>query len=211
MIVEFFILQRSNYHKLISEEDEFYYPLIFQTPLLNARYIGKAAELKIRGEKNKFSGTLIGVLSSPLINYFHSYFTENPGNLNSASLGLQGTEMEWLEAHLKITKHFNGIKFISTPAKEGPFYILLSERGDFLVFSCISESELDDLPEINYNKIITNEAIEQLAGYLKAKLPKKIKGKAGKGQKHEPSLETKLKQLRISKFLRAAEEKVAEE
>ncbi|MEK6953804.1 MAG: hypothetical protein AABX01_02270 [Candidatus Micrarchaeota archaeon] len=208
--MEFFILNRSNYHKLISEEDEFYYPLIFQTPLLNARYVGKTAGLKIKGEKEKFSGLLLGVLSAPLISYFRNYFAANPQNLNSASLGLQDSEMDWLEAHLKITKHFSGIKFISKPAKDGPFYILLTERDDFLIFSCISETELEDLPEINYNKIIMNEAIEQLAGYLKARLPKKPKGRGGKSEKHGPSLEIKLKQLRISKFFRSAEEKVLE-
>ncbi|MFH1750310.1 MAG: hypothetical protein ABH863_01375 [Candidatus Micrarchaeota archaeon] len=201
--MEFFIMQRANYHKLISEEDEFYYPLIFQTPLLNARYLGKVAELKLKNGR-KYSGLLIGMLEKPLLEYFKEYFAGRRDAFSS-SLRLQEDESEWLETHLKIKQHFTGMKYISKPAG-GPYYVLLSERSDFLVFCTVSEAELDDLPEIKYNKIITNEAIEELASYLKIRLPKKLK--AFRKIKGEPSLETKLKQLRISKFFKAAAEKV---
>lgn len=205
--MEYFLLHRNNYHRLISEEDEFYYPLIFQTPLLNSRFLGKIAELAIRGRKGKFSGMLIGVTERTLLSQFKGYFSFRPETLNASSLPFGEDEHEWMEAHLKL-KPFPEIRYISKP-RSPPYFILLSEIRDLLVFSSFSESELEDLPQINYNKIITNEAIEQLTSYVKSNLPRKLRGKH-KAPIHE-NLEAKLKQLRISKFLKAAEEKVAKE
>ncbi|MFH0971148.1 MAG: hypothetical protein V1835_01125 [Candidatus Micrarchaeota archaeon] len=200
--MEHFILNRAHYHKLISEEDEFYYPLIFQTSLLNARYVGKTATMQIKGKEGEVEGVLLGVLGESLLSYFRK-FLSSPDLLNASSLPFDETEHEWLETHLK-TKPFPGIKYVSRP-KGPPYYILLSEHGEFIIFTSISESELEDLPKINYNKIIMNESIEQLVSYVKGSLPKKLREKK-KSPKTEPSLETKLKQLRISKFLKAAEE-----
>ncbi|HLC48048.1 MAG TPA: hypothetical protein VJI13_03145 [Candidatus Norongarragalinales archaeon] len=205
--MEFFILRRQNYHRLIAEEDEFYYPLIFQTPFLSARYIGKSAEMQLLGAKENFKGILIGISQESLLSYFKRYLSFMPDALSATSLQLEDDEHEWLAQHLKITRPFTGIRYVSTP-REPPYYILLSEHGEFLVFSSVSESELADLPKINYNRIITNEAIEQLANFLKAKLPKKLRDHPHKPQRAGPSLETKLKQLRISKFFKAAEEKL---
>ncbi|MFH1442776.1 MAG: hypothetical protein ABIG96_01965 [Candidatus Micrarchaeota archaeon] len=199
--MEFFLIRKHEYSKLISEEDEFYYPIIFQTSLLNSRYIGKKTLLKLRGIAETFEGTLLGVSQEPLIDVFKKYFSNSPDRLSSSSLPIEENEFEWLDLHLKSKKPHAGVKFTSNPGKP-PYYFLLSEKVDFLVFSSFSEEELEDLPQINYNKIILNESIEKLLSYLKQQLPKKPHEK-----KHrEPSLETKLKQLRIAKFLKSAEE-----
>ncbi len=198
VVVEHFILQKAEYHKLIPEEDQFLYPIIFQTPLLSARYIGKVAELRVRERKEKFGGMLFGVSDVPLIDHFKIYFRHSLDVLNASALPFDETEQEWLEAHLLGPRRISGIKYFSKPG-EPPYYLLLSEQGDFLVFSSCSESELEDLPQINYNKIITNEAIEQLVSFLKSNLPKKLQHRK-KGQRQQVPFEQKLKQMRISKF-----------
>lgn len=199
--MEFFILNKANYHKLISEEDEFYYPLIFQTSLLNSRFLGKNAQMPLK-DGNEYEGTLIGVINLPLIEHFLQY---SRSILENASLGIDENEMEWLKTHVKSARHFQKIRFNSKP-KSAPHYILVNESLDAVVFAAFSESELSDIPKINYNKIIMNESIEKLTSYVKTQLPHALKQKAGK--KRSQSLETKIKQLRISRFLKVEQEKL---
>ncbi len=202
--MEFFVFNKAHYHKLISAEDEFYYPLIFQTPLLNARFIGKHAEVKLTGGNGRLSGLLLGVTNETLLSYMKSYFHYSPETLNASALPLQENERTWLESHFRIKKPFTGIRYISKP-KQPPFYILLFEKHDIMALCSVAETEMAELPQINYNKIITNEAIEILVSYLKNALPKKLKTR---GKTHRHSIDTEIKQLRISKFLRVSDEKI---
>ncbi|MEK6842988.1 MAG: hypothetical protein AABY04_00710 [Candidatus Micrarchaeota archaeon] len=194
--MEFFILDKAHYSKVISKEDEFYYPLIFQTPLLNSRYLGKTAEIKLRHIHEPYSGILIGVSQRSLLLHFKRYFGEEQGKLNASTLEVEEDEHEWLIMHKKISKGFNGVKYISRPL-EPPYYFLITEENGLIVISSFSESEMEDLPKINYNKIITNEAIEGLASYVKGELPKRDRSKKAKTQKPKQAE----KQVRISKFL----------
>jgi hypothetical protein len=195
--MEFFLMNKANYHRLISEEDEFYYPLIFQTSLLNSRFLGKKAILPLK-DGGEFVGTLIGVTNLPLMEHFKLY---SRGILESTSLGIEENELEWLKTHVKSARHFQKIRFNSNPMG-APYYILICEMGDAIAFGAFSENELEDLPKINYNKIIMNESIEKLTSYIKTQLPH---AQRQKGKQKAESLEAKIKQLRISRFLKAAE------
>lgn len=189
-------MDKQHYSKVIASEDEFYYPLIFQTPLLNSRYLGKTAEIKLRHVHEPYSGVLIGVSQRSLLLHFKRYFGDELDKLNASTLEVEEDEHEWLIMHRKISKGFNGVKYISRPL-EPPYYFLISEEAGLVVLSSFSESEMEDLPKINYNKIITNEAIESLASYVKEELPKRERSKKAKIQKPKQTE----KQVRISKFL----------
>ena len=195
--MERFLLHKGNFSRAIPSEDEFFYPLVFNTSLLNSRFIGKRTKVELKSEPSgTLEGIFIGSSNIPLSEHFkkHSRLSLE----KSSSLLEHGSEKEWLSENLKTLQFSKGIRFVSSP-KEPPYYVVLTELKDALLFSSYSESEQEDLPEINYNRIITNESIDKLVSFLKGALPKR---KAGEKKKRSEKKESKKAQMRLQKFFR---------
>jgi len=185
--MELALIQKENFHKIIKEEDDFFYPLLFNSSLLQSRFIGKQLRVKLR---NGFEvkGIFLGEIRESLNAYIkkHSHFKESPSFLEFDS------PTEWLGASLK--SRFDGVRFFTQKSK-GPFSVTLQEMNGFLLFAAFSEAEQEDLPEINYNLVITNDAIDRLASFVKHGLPKVKKEKHAVKKQSEVS-----KQLGLGRF-----------
>ena len=62
---------KEKFKEIIKEEDEFFDPIIFDTPLSTSRFIGERYEFIVDG--NKHSGLMIGELDETLFDYFKKY------------------------------------------------------------------------------------------------------------------------------------------
>ena len=187
--MELALVHKENLHKLIRAEDEFFYPLIMETPLLHSRFIGKDILVKLKSGW-EVKGVFLGTIQESLSDYFkkHSAHEESPTFVEFDS------EKDWLLAGLH--SKFDGVRFYSQPTAP-PFFVVLQEIEGFLLFTAYSESEQADLPKINYNLIITNEAIDKLVNHVKRGLPRAARQKR---KTKRPSVEAK--QLRLGKFFR---------
>lgn len=163
--MELFLVHRQNFHRLFAE-DEFFYPLVFQTPLLQARYVGQQAKAAVSEWKQPLDGIFLGVLQETLYDYLKQRL---PHNSLSETLAAGDTEEAWLEQNTRHKTHFDGVKYVSNPGSP-PYKIFVSDLGHFVLLSSASETELEDF-KVGYNLVITNEAIEALTSLVKRRLP----------------------------------------
>ncbi len=194
--MELFLVHKSTYSHLFREEDDFFYPLALNTPLLYARYVGKPISVRLQAFSKPWKGLFLGVIDQTLYSYFYKHLGSEALAVSTLSFG--ENEEEWLELNTRSPHPFEGVKHISNP-QDAPFFVVLSDLGGFLLFSAYSEQEQSDLPEINFNLVITNEAIERLKSFLKRQLPKSRH--AGKHKLlRKPKLDKK-HQLHLKKFI----------
>ncbi len=163
--MELFLVHKQNFHRLFAE-DEFFYPLVFNTPLLHSRYVGQQAKALLASWKKPLEGVFLGVTPQPLYDYLKQRL---PRNALSETLAAGDTEEDWLEQNTRHAAHFDGVKYVSTPASP-PYKIFVSDLGHFVLLSSASETELEDV-KVGYNLVVTNEAIEQLTSLVKRRLP----------------------------------------
>lgn len=194
--MELFLLHKSRYAQWFRNEEAFFYPLALNTPLLQARFIGKPLSVKLQGHQKPLKGIFLGVIDETLYSYFYKHLGREA--LAVTTLVFGENEDDWLSRHVSAGKPLEGIAHVSNP-REPPFFVVLASEGDYLVFAAFSEQEQADLPQVNFNLVVTNEAIEKLKGFLKRQLPKPIKHKkkgAGAGRKDAAAA----KQEHLKKF-----------
>ena len=195
--VELFLVHKSNYSRLFGQQDAFFYPLALNTPLLHARYVGKPLSVKLSAFSQPLSGLFLGVIDQTLYSYFYKHLGAEALAVSTLSFG--ENEEEWLALNSRSPHPFEGVKHISNP-KEPPFFVVLSDLGDCLLFSAYSEQEQTGLPQINFNLVITNESIEKLKSHLKKQLPHS-RQLAWHKAAQKPSRQEKRQQTRLRKFL----------
>ena len=195
--MEQFLLSKHLLAKTIPSEDEFYYPLVFNSSLLHSRYIGKRTNVSLKNGMGTLEGIFLGTSHEPLLLHFRKHSSATP----EKTVSLFGeSEKDWLSSNLKSISFSRCTKYLSNP-KEPPYFFVLSDLKEALLFSSYSESEQEDLPEINYNRIITNESIDKLVSFLKSALPKKkIRESKERGKKSGEV--KKAKQTHLSRFLK---------
>lgn len=176
--MELFLVHKRNFHRLFAE-DEFFYPLVFQTPLLQARYVGHQAKAMVAAWKKPLEGVFLGVASEPLYDYLKQRL---PRQTLSETLAAGDAEEGWLEQNTRHKTHFEGVKYVSNPANP-PYKILVSDLSHFVLLSSFSENELEDF-KAGFNLVITNEAIEALTSLVKRRLPYHVE--KAKPAKHSP-------------------------
>lgn len=193
--MELFLVHKQNFHKLFAE-DEFFYPLVFQTPLLQARYVGHQAKAVLASWKKPLEGIFLGVTPEPLYYYLKQRL---PRQTLSETLASGDTEEEWLEQNARHATHFDGVKYVSNPSTP-PYKIFVSDLRDFVLLSSVSESELEDF-KAGFNLVITNESIEALTSLVKRRLPYHLgKSKPAKQSPVAPAT-FKARQAHLKKFL----------
>ncbi|MBU1197657.1 hypothetical protein KJ765_04040 [Candidatus Micrarchaeota archaeon] len=170
--MELFLVHKQRYPKLFSEEDDFYYPLVLNTRLLYSRYIGKPISVKLVLFDQPLEGLFLGVIDHSLYSYFQRHIPKSALAVTTLSFG-EGAA-DWLALNTRSPRVFEGVKHLSDP-KVPPYFVMLTDLGHFILFTAFSEQEQLDLPKINYNLVITNEAIDQLTRFLKRHLPRSQK------------------------------------
>ncbi len=166
--MELFLVHARQYSKLFREEDAFFYPLALRTPLLQARYVGKPLTVRLKGLQLPLKGLFLGVIDQTLYSYFYKHLGKDALALTSLSFG--ENEQEWLTAHTNSKTVFAGVKHFGNP-REPPYTVVMTELGEWMLFTAFSEAEQVEPPQINFNLVITNEAIEKLERFLKRQLP----------------------------------------
>ncbi|MFH1107523.1 MAG: hypothetical protein V1787_06565 [Candidatus Micrarchaeota archaeon] len=197
-MMEYFLVHKTNFHRLFSE-DEFFYPLVFNTPLLQARYIGQPAKVFAAGRRTPLEGMFLGLTGETLNDFLRKRL---PPQTLSSTLATSEDEEEWLRLNTRNTAVFGGVKCLSNPGRP-PYRVFVCDAGHFILLASVAESEADDI-QMGYNLVITNEAIEALTSLVKRRLPhhaEKFRGQ--KHPRHSPlgPATGKARQAHLKKFL----------
>lgn len=148
----------SKYHKIISQKGEFFDPIMFATPLIDARYIG--GEYVFTYGKKKISGIFLGQLQEPLLKYFQNFtYAADFHHKDECYIEegkfkfLSKKEKEQLfEEKTSDLNFYKGAEILSNP-QDPPYHIILVIEKEHMCIYAFSDDEYQ-LESMKENKIL---------------------------------------------------------
>ena len=170
--MEIIKIPKKDYNKVIKQKDEFYDPLMFDTSLIQARFLGKEEIIELNG--NEIKVLYIGILRAPLLKYLKDYIYAIEGNyLDHVSFEEGKMIMKSEEEKKRLYKEktskntfFNGASIISNP-KKPPYTILISKTKNDIIFYSLSDEEYHLKKLTKENNMIDKNIIRNVRKMIK--------------------------------------------
>jgi hypothetical protein len=164
--METIIIPKNKYEDIISDDEEFFDPLIFDTPLILARFIGTIHDLNVQGKKVK--AVKLGVTQESLFDYFKKYiyainfhYTDE-AYIDEGGIKFMNEEQRerLFEKKTSLQTFYKGAQIISSP-KEPPYSVFIAVEGENIFLYAFSDAE-NCVVNFRQNDVIPESALDRL-------------------------------------------------